>query len=168
MAQDSAGRIDRIARAITPGASPFGPIMEELKKIRIDEYGKFIRIHKNEWMCFPKNRAAEIPLIYVIMSKGKYVAGYTFLDHLESNTNYEGSPQESVAGVIEELAVIKEMLSDEITKAKNRMLDKKIKEDQEAQSAGEGGGEEGDLGGMGRGGGEDAGGGGNDFSFDEK
>ena len=147
-------------------ASAFSDVGKELSKFELDEYGHFVRVHQNEWMCFPKNRAAEVPVIYVIMSKGKYVAGYAFLDHLESNTNYEGSPQESIAGIIEELAVIKEMLSDEITKAKNRMLDKKIKEDQETQSEGEGGeGEDDDLGGTG--GGDDSGGG-DDFNFDEK
>lgn len=168
MEKDSSERLDRIARRIAPGASPFGTISEELRKIRIDEYGKFIRIHKNEWMCFPKNRAAEIPVIYVIVSGGKYVAGYTFLDHLESNTNYEGAPQDSVAGVIEEMAVIKEMLADEITRAKNRMLDKKVKQEQDAAAnpEGEGGGEDEGLGDMGRGG--DESGGEPDFSFNEK
>lgn len=137
-------------------ASAFSDIGAELAKVEIDEYGHFVRVHNNEWMCFPKNRNAHIPIIYVIISGGKYVAGYKYLDETE-NKDCEGAPQDSVSGLLEEIAIIKSAISDVVTMEKNRVMDKKIDEEQAGtEEEGGGGGE--DDGGFG--GGDDEPGGG--------
>ena len=110
-------------------ASAFSDVGAELAKIEIDEYGHFLRIHSNEWMCFPKNRNAHVPILYVIISGGKYVAGYKYLDETE-NKDHEGAPQDSVSGLLEEIAIIKSAISEVITMEKNRVMDKKIDEEQ--------------------------------------
>ena len=138
-------------------ASAFSDVDAELAKVEIDEYGHFIRVHNNEWMCFPKNRNAHVPILYVIISGGKYVAGYRYIDKTESQ-DHEGAPQDSVSGLLEEIAIIKSAISDVVTMEKNRVMDRKIDEEQAGteEEGGEGGGEDDDGGGFG---GDDSGGG---------
>ena len=136
-------------------ASAFSDVGKELSKFELDEYGHFVRVHQNEWMCFPKNRNAHVPILYVIISGGKYVAGYKYLDETE-NPDHEGAPQDSIAGMLEELAIIRSAISDVITMEKNRVMDMKIDEEQ-AGTEEEGG--EGDDDGFGGGDNDESGGG---------
>ena len=118
-----------------------------------------MRVHNNEWMCFPKNRNAHVPILYVIISGGKYVAGYKYIDETESQ-DHEGTPQDSVSGLLEEIAIIKSAISDVVTMEKNRVMDRKIDEEQAGteEEGGEGGGDD-DDGGFGSDDDDDSGGG---------
>ena len=107
-------------------------IKKELEKIHISEYLPFIKIHMGEWISYPINRNSNLPDIYVYFKDGKVTLGYNYLD--ENIQDYQSAEQDSIAGMIEELAIIKTKLKDIIVNIKNDDLNKKEQQKKEETS----------------------------------
>lgn len=102
-------------------------IEDSLSHFELSEYSHFVQLHEGEWICAPVNRNANVPFIYVEqLSDGLIVAGYSYLDGDENG--YEGTPQESVTGLLEELAHIKNDIEQIAVSARNELLDKSMAE----------------------------------------
>ena len=96
-------------------------IKRELEKVHISEYLPFRKIHQGEWMSFPINRNANLPDIYIHFDDGKLTVGYSYVNQEE--LDYHGVEQESLVGMLEELAIIKNKINEIVVNTKNEQLD---------------------------------------------
>ena len=110
-------------------------IQKTLKKQKIKEYKPFKKIHDDEWIMYPENRNADVPDIYVkINEDNQLVSGYNYAN--SDKDNYQGTPQETISGLLIEFAEIKKQIEKAVVEAKNQALDKEKeqkKEDSEEQ-----------------------------------
>ena len=106
-------------------------IFNELQKIEIEEYQKFKRVHECVWISYPVNRNANLPDIYVIFNDGKLYCGYNYIS--EQEQDYQGAVQESIIGLLQELAIIEKNINEIVVNLKNEELDKKNKQQKENQ-----------------------------------
>ena len=104
-------------------------IKRQLEKIHIQEYLPFRKIHAGSWMSFPINRNSKLPDIYVNFNDGKVQAGYNYIDNNE--IDYHSPEQESISGLIEELAIIKKMIGEIVINIKNDDLTERENTDTE-------------------------------------
>lgn len=125
-------------------------ILHELKKININEYRLFTQVHDGQWIAYPVNRNADLPDIYVVLKDGKLKCGYNFID--SEQLDYEGTPQSSIVGLLQEMYILKDKIDNIVVNLKNEQLDE---EGKEGEGEGENGGEE--NGGEENGGSEDGG-----------
>jgi hypothetical protein len=91
-----------------------------LEKVHIKDYQAFRKIHSGEWISFPINRNANLPDIYVKFDDGKINVGYNYLD--DNEIDYHAPEQESLSGMIEELAMIKNKINEILVNIKNEDL----------------------------------------------
>lgn len=96
-------------------------IKQQLEKVHIKEYLPFRKIHTGEWIAFPINRNANLPDIYIHFDDGKLTAGYSYVSQEE--LDYQGAEQESLVGMLEELAIIKNKINEIVINTKNEKLD---------------------------------------------
>ena len=96
-------------------------IKKELEKVHIKQYLPFRKIHTGDWIAFPINRNANLPDIYIHFDDGKLTAGYSYVSQEE--LDYQGAEQESLVGMLEELAIIKNKINEIVINTKNEKLD---------------------------------------------
>ena len=105
-------------------------IQKTLKKQKIKEYKPFKKIHDNEWMMYPENRNADVPDVYVKLNEdNQLLSGYNYIN--SDKDNYQGTPQETISGLLIEFAEIKKQVEKAIVEAKNQALDKEKEQKKE-------------------------------------
>lgn len=104
-------------------------LFNELKKIQIEEYQPFKKVHNGIWISYPVNRNANLPDIYVVFNDEKLYCGYNYIS--EEEQDYQGAVQESIIGLLQELAIIEENINKIVVELKNEELDKKNKQQKE-------------------------------------
>lgn len=104
-------------------------LFNELKKIQIEEYQHFKKVHNGIWISYPVNRNANLPDIYVIFNDEKLYCGYNYIS--EQEQDYQGAVQESIIGLLQELAIIEKNINEIVVNLKNEELDKKNKQQKE-------------------------------------
>ena len=105
-------------------------IQKTLKKQKIKEYKPFKKIHDNEWMMYPENRNADVPDVYVKLNEdNQLLSGYNYIN--SDKDNYQGTPQETIAGLLIEFAEIKKQVEKAVVEAKNQALDKEKEQKKE-------------------------------------
>lgn len=98
-------------------------IEKQLKTINIKEYKPFKKLHDGEWMCYPKNRNAELPDIYAKFEDGKVFVGYNYQS--EDMEDYQGTPQQTISGMLQEIAIMKKSVDEAVVNVKNKVMDEK-------------------------------------------
>lgn len=109
-------------------------ILHELKKININEYRLFTQVHEGEWIAYPVNRNADLPDIYVVLKDNKLYCGYNFID--SEQLDYEGTPQQSIVGLLQQIYVLKDKIDNIVVNLKNEQLDEEGKEGEEGEDEG--------------------------------
>ena len=104
-------------------------LFNELKKIQIEEYQHFKKVHDGIWISYPVNRNANLPDIYVVFNDEKLYCGYNYIS--EQEQDYQGAVQESIIGLLQELAIIEKNINEIVVNLKNEELDKKNKQQKE-------------------------------------
>lgn len=108
-------------------------IKQELEKVHIKQYLPFRKIHTGEWIAFPINRNANLPDIYIHFDDGKLTAGYSYVSQEE--LDYQGAEQESLVGMLEELAIIKNKINEIVINTKNEKLDENEQNSKEQEDS---------------------------------
>lgn len=110
-------------------------ILNELKKININEYRLFTQVHDGEWIAYPVNRNADLPDIYVVLKDNKLYCGYNFID--SEQLDYEGTPQQSIVGLLQQIYVLKDKIDNIVVNLKNEQLDEEGDEEGEDSEGGD-------------------------------